>query len=73
MPPNGDGKEFEKHLNKMLSTNDILKKEVIMAGNFNTNLFDFKQNKKLQNFVNIMFGHSMIAIINKWTRKNCNS
>ena len=25
-PPNGDVKEFEKHLNKILSTNDILKK-----------------------------------------------
>ena len=27
----------------MLSTNDILKKEVIMAGGFNMNLLDFKQ------------------------------
>ena len=43
-PPNGDVKEFEKHLNNILSTNDILKKEVIMAGDFNMNLLDFEQN-----------------------------
>ena len=51
-PPNGVVKEFAKHLNKILSTNDILKKEVIMAGVFNMNLFDFEQNEKVQNFYN---------------------
>ena len=54
--PNGDVKEFEKDLNKILSANDILK-EVVMAGDFNINLLDLKQNKKVQNFLNIMFGH----------------
>ena len=54
--PNGDVKEFEKDLNKILSANDILK-EVVMAGDFNINLLDLKQNKKVQNFPNIMFGH----------------
>ena len=33
-PPNGDVKEFEKHLNKILSTNYII------AGHFNMNLLD---------------------------------
>ena len=47
-------------LNKILSTNDILKKEVIMAVDFNMNLLDFKQNKKVQN---LMFGHSMTPVI----------
>ena len=46
-PPNGDGKELEKHLSKILSTNAILKKEVIMAGDFNMNLLHFEQNKKV--------------------------
>ena len=31
-PRNGDVEEFEKHLNKILSTNDILKKKVVMTG-----------------------------------------
>ena len=36
-----------------------------MAGDFNINLLDFKQNKKVQNFLNIMFGHSlMMPVIN---------
>ena len=72
-PLNGAVKEFEKHLNKILSTNDILKKEVIMAGDFNMNLLDFEQNKKVQNFLNIMFGHSMMPVINKRTRVTKNT
>ena len=68
-PPNGEIKEFEKHLNIILSTNDILKKEVTMAGNnFNMNLLHFEKNKKVQNFLNIIFGHSMMPVINKPTR-----
>ena len=44
-----------------------------MAGNFNMNLLDFEQNKKVQNFLNIMFGHSMIPVINKPTRVTKNT
>ena len=72
-PPNRDVKEFEKHLNKILSTNEILKKEVIMAGDFNMNLLDFEQNKKVKNFLNIMFGHSMFPVINKPPRVTKNT
>ena len=64
-PPNGDVKKFEEHLNKILSTNDILKKEVIMAGDFNTNLLDFEQNKK------VLLG--MMPVINKPTRVTKNT
>ena len=39
-----------------------------MAGDFNMNLLNFEQNKKVQNFVNIMFGHSTMPIKNKRTR-----
>ena len=67
-PPNDDIKEFEKHLNKIPSRNDILKKEVIMVGDFNMNLLNFGQNKKVQSFLNIMFGHGMMPVINKPTR-----
>ena len=72
-PPNGDVKEFEKNLNKILSTNDILQKEVIMGGNFNMNLLDFEQNKKVENFLNIMFCHSMMSVINKPTHVTMNA
>ena len=64
-PPNGYIKESEKHFNKILSTNGILKKDVIMPVHFNMNLLDFEQNKKVQNFFNFMFGDSMMPVINK--------
>ena len=44
-----------------------------MAGGFNMNLLDFEQNKKVQNFPNIMFGHSMMPVINKPTRATKNT
>ena len=31
------------------------------------NLLDFEQNKKVQNFLNIIFGHSLVLVINKPT------
>ena len=62
-PPNGDVKEFKKHLNKILSTNIILNKEVIMAGRL------LISNKKIvQNYLNTIFGHSMMPVVNKPTR-----
>ena len=39
-----------------------------MADNFNIKFLDFEQNKKIHNFVNIMFVHSMMPITNKPTR-----
>ena len=72
-PPNSEVKEFEKYLNKILSTNDILKKKVIMADTFNMNMLDFEQNKKVQNFLDIMFGYSMMPVINKPTRVTKNT
>ena len=44
-----------------------------MAGDFNMNLLDFEQNKKVQDFLNIMFGHSMMPVINKPTRVTKNT
>lgn len=44
--PNSDTKELAKKLNIILSRNEILKKEIIIAGDFNMNLLDFEQNKK---------------------------
>ena len=44
-----------------------------MAGDFNMNLLEFEQNKKVQNFLNILFGHSMMPVINKPTRVTKNT
>ena len=37
------------------------------------NLLDFEQNKKVQIFLNVMFGHSMMPVINKPTRVTKNT
>ena len=44
-----------------------------MAGGFNMNLLDFEQSKKVQNFLNIIFGHSMMQVINKPPRVTKNT
>ena len=36
-----------------------------MAGDFYINLLDFEQNKKVKNFRNAMFDHSMMPVISK--------
>ena len=50
-----------------LSNNSIRNKNVILAGAFNINVLDFEQNKKVQNFVNLMFQFGLAAIIFKPT------
>ena len=67
-PPNGDSTLFGKHMKSILSKNEAIKKEVILIGDFNINHLDFDKNKRVQNFVNLMFRFGMIPTINKPTR-----
>ena len=46
-PPNGDTTLLEKHMKSILSKNEATKKEVILNGDFNKNLFDFDKNKRV--------------------------
>ena len=41
---------------------------MFIVGNFNLNVLDFNTNKKVQNFVNLMFLYGMIPTIHKLTR-----
>ena len=41
---------------------------MILAGDFNINVLDFEQNKKVQNFVNLMFQFGLVPTSNKPTR-----
>ena len=41
---------------------------MVLAGNFNINVLDFEQNKKVQNFINSMFQFGLVPTINKSTR-----
>ena len=66
--PNSDHEELENHFKRSLSKQEVSHKDLISAGDFNINLLDFDANKKLQNFVNLMFRFRMIPTINKPTR-----
>ena len=42
-------------MKSILSKKEETKKEVILIGDFNINLLDFKKNKRVQSFINLMF------------------
>ena len=67
-PPQGDATFFEKRLQDLLWRLDICKREVLITGDFNINLLDSENNKKVQSFVNLMFRCGMIPVIIKPTR-----
>ena len=54
-PPDGDLEVCENYFQSILSHNSIRNKNVILAGDFNINVLDFEQNKKIPNVLNLMF------------------
>ena len=53
-PPDGDLSITEIFLRKNISESTKANKTLFLAGDFNNNVFDY-ENKKIQNFVNLMF------------------
>ena len=66
--PDGDLSITETFFRKILSENTKANKTLFLAGDFNINVLNYKNNKKVQNFVYLMFQFSMIPTINKPTR-----
>ena len=66
--PDGDLEACENYFQSILSHNLIRNKNVILAGDFHINVLDFEQNKKVQNFVNLIFQLGLVPTINKPTR-----
>ena len=67
IPPQGDT-IFEKHLQDLLLRHDVCTKEVRITRDFNINLLDFENSKKVQSFVNLMLRCGMVPVIFKRTR-----
>ena len=67
-PPDGDLEVCESYFHSILSRNSIRNKSVILAGDFNINVLELEQNKKVQNFVYLMFQFGLVPSINKPTR-----
>ena len=72
-PPNGDTKISEQYCKDLFSKNSKNLKNMILAGDFNINVLDYEQSKKVQSFFNLMYQYNMIPTINKPTRIRKNS
>ena len=67
-PPNGHFEHFENFLtNFFLNTKDS-NKNVYITGDFNRNLLDHSLNKKVQNYLNLIYQNGFIPTVNKSTR-----
>ena len=67
-PPCGKIKPFKKYLKNTFLKNKSACKTMYLVGDFNLNVLDYKINKKIQNFFDLIFQHGLIPIINKPTR-----
>ena len=67
-PPNGQIETFENFLRHLFHENKNSIKNFHIAGSFNLNLLDHNENKKVQNFLNIIHQNRMLPTINKPTR-----
>ena len=69
-PPNRDIETCENYFKNLF---DTVSKHTLLVDDFNLNVLDFENNKKVQNFMNLMFRYGMIPTINKPTRVTANT
>ena len=67
-PPNGQFETFESFLTNFLVKTKNLNKNIHIAGDFNLNLLDHDNNKKVQTYLNLIYQSGLIPTINKPTR-----
>ena len=71
-PPNGEIETCENYFKNLSAKNDTVNRHIFLAGDVNLNVLDFENNKKVWNFINLMFRYGMIPTINKLTRVTAN-
>ena len=71
--PAGNFNEFEAYLNTFLAKSKTTDKTCFLVGDLNLNLIDYQSNAKVRNFVNLIFQHSLVPIVNKPTRVTKNN
>ena len=59
-----------EHISAKSKTTD---KTCFLVGYLNLNIIDYESNAKFRDFVNLMFQHSLVLIVNKPTRVTKNS
>ena len=71
--PAGNFNEFEAYLNTFLAKSKTTDKICFVVGDLNLNLIDYQSNAKVRHFVNLIFQHSLVPIVNKPTRVTKNN
>ena len=64
-PPDGICENYFKNI---FFKDNVIGKSTLLAGDFNVNLLHFEQNKKVQNFMNLMLQFVLVLTTNKPTR-----
>ena len=54
-PPNADVETCGNYFKSLFAKNYAVNTDIVLAGDFNLNVLDFENNKKVQNFINLMF------------------
>ena len=60
-------------MNTFLANTKTTDKTCLLVGDLNLNLIDYQSNAKVRNFVNLIFQHSLVPIVNKPTRVTKNN
>ena len=55
-------------MNTFLANSKTTDKTCFLVGDLNLNLIDYQSNAKVRNFVNLIFQHSLVPVVNKPTR-----
>ena len=71
--PAGNTNVFEDSFKNILSTKKDSKKSIYITGDLNLNLLDYKTNAKVKSYLNLIFSHNFIPLINKPTRISKNN
>ena len=69
----GNFNEFEAYLNTFLAKSKTTDKTCFLVRDLNLNLIDYQSTAKVRDFVNLMFQHSLVPIVNKPTRVTKNN
>ena len=60
-------------MNTFLAKSKTTDKTCFLVGDLNLNLIDYQSNAKVRDFVNLIFQHSLVPIVNKPTRVTKNN
>ena len=67
-PPNTDLKLFNDDINELLDTLERGHKYCYLMGDYNINLLNYNKHAETTSFIDIMYAHSFLSLINRPTR-----